>query len=51
MDNEDYTTRGKTLNGDVSCPLSMGALGYAVGRKYHLQSLDACRQKYDVRTG
>lgn len=51
MDNEDYTNRCKTLTGDVPCPLSMGALGYAVGGELHLQSLDACRQKHDVRTG
>ncbi|GAA3319060.1 hypothetical protein GCM10020331_024390 [Ectobacillus funiculus] len=36
------------VNGDVSLPLSMEALGYTVG---NVLTLDACRQWYDVRMG
>jgi hypothetical protein len=45
----DTSIQVMSLNGEVSCPLSMGALDHAVGPVFG--TLDAGRQKHDVRMG
>jgi hypothetical protein len=45
---QERSCQVKDLIGEVPCPISMGALGHAVGGD---SSLDASRRKRDVRPG
>jgi hypothetical protein len=46
---QERSCQVKDLIGEVPCPISMGALGHAVGG--NISSLDASRQRCDVRPG